>query len=337
MKKTILTFIIMAALVLSLAGCGSLPPAENKAPVDETQAAPEAQSPAAEDTQIVVEESPEIPAEPGREDGERFETTIMMEGMEEPVSYEHLKNTALGFEMDYDYENFVRRSEADRELFISDWDDPENPENYLEVRSDADDYSLVADAVSAALSEEYDPLWFTRELDHGGSAIRIEGSVIKGTNRMADHLQAVYIIPAGSGCIVATAHYAIEGAEGFGRRFSCMVKTLEALNGKENVSLSEEQALTAIQNYCYGGNPDLKDIVNAGEYEVYWDIASSDEQQIVVLFRSYTGAQNRYYIDRVTGETFVTEFVPGITTEEQRTEESFNAWEYVGCGILNIG
>ena len=152
MKKTILSFIIMAALVLSLAGCGSVPPAENKAPADETQAAPEAQSPAAEDAQIVVEESSDIPAEPGREDGERFESTIMMEGMEEPVSYEHLKNTALGFQMDYDYENFVRRSEADRELFISDWDDPESPENYLEVRSDAGNYSLVADAVSAALT-----------------------------------------------------------------------------------------------------------------------------------------------------------------------------------------
>lgn len=94
--------------------------------------------------------------------------------------------------------------------------------------------------------------------------------------------------------------------------------------------LSDEQALAAIRNYCYSHNPDLEGIVNAGEYPVYWDISSSDEREIVVLFRSYTGAQSRYYIDRLSGETYVTEFVPGITSEEQRTDESFNIREYFG-------
>ena len=93
--------------------------------------------------------------------------------------------------------------------------------------------------------------------------------------------------------------------------------------------LSDEQALTAIIRYCCVNNPSLEDIVNAGEYPTYWEIASSGEQEIVVLFRSYTGAQVRYYIDRVTGDTCVTEYVPGITPEEQRTEESFNARDYL--------
>lgn len=92
--------------------------------------------------------------------------------------------------------------------------------------------------------------------------------------------------------------------------------------------LSDEQVLSAIRNYCYISNPDLENIVNAGKYPVYWEISSGDEQEIVVLFRSYTGAQNRYYIDRTTGDTYVTEFVPGITTEEQQTEESFNVRDY---------
>ena len=92
--------------------------------------------------------------------------------------------------------------------------------------------------------------------------------------------------------------------------------------------LSDEQALAAIRNYCYSRNPDLEEIVKAGEYPVYWEVSSSDEKEIVVLFRSYTGAQNRYYIDRLSGQTYVTEFVPGITDEEQRTDESFTIRDY---------
>lgn len=92
--------------------------------------------------------------------------------------------------------------------------------------------------------------------------------------------------------------------------------------------LSNEQLLSAIKNYCYTLNPNLEGIVNAEEYPVYWDISSTDEHEIVVLFRSYTGAQNRYYIDQTTGDTYVTEYVPGITPEEQRTDESFNVRDY---------
>lgn len=102
--------------------------------------------------------------------------------------------------------------------------------------------------------------------------------------------------------------------------------------GKKNdkaEKLTDEQALTAIRNYCYAVNPGLEEIVNAGQYPVYWDVSSSDEQTIVVLFRSYTGAQVRYYVNRAMGDTYVTEFVPGITPEEQRTEESFNTRDHL--------
>ena len=100
-------------------------------------------------------------------------------------------------------------------------------------------------------------------------------------------------------------------------------------NEPGNKKLSDEQALAAIRQYCFVSNPDLENIVNAGEQQVYWDIQSSTDTEIVVLFRSYTGALIRYYIDPVSGETYVTEFVPGITTEEQRTEESFNARDFL--------
>lgn len=61
---------------------------------------------------------------------------------------------------------------------------------------------------------------------------------------------------------------------------------------------------------------------------MYWDV-SGEENEVVVLLRSYTGAQVRYYISRNSGDTYVTEFVPGVTSEEERTEESFNVYDYM--------
>ena len=93
--------------------------------------------------------------------------------------------------------------------------------------------------------------------------------------------------------------------------------------------LDNDTAVAAIKNYCHETNPDLQNIEDAGEYPVYWEVESADEKQIVVLFRSYTGAQVRYYIDLASGDTYVTEFVPGITDAEEKTDESFNARDYL--------
>ena len=268
--------------------------------------------------------------EPGRQDGERFEEVIILEGMEETVRYEHIRNNAIGFEMDYDYELFERRSEADRECFVSCWDDPENPENYLEVRYNPNDADTVAAFVSQVLSNDYD---INRDdsfmLERAGKCIRIDASADIGGLTMPDLLQMVYIIPASDGCRVATAHYSIESAEGFGRRFHYFMDTFSAIDSPGEKRISEEQALAAIKKYCHTCNPDLESIADAGEYPVYWDISSVTDSEIVVLFRSYTGAQIRYYIDSVSGETYITEFVPGITSEEERTGESINAWDYI--------
>ena len=327
MKKAILSLLLAAAMMLSLAACGSVPATQNETPAAET----ESQTTASDDGQIIVEETPETPTQDERQDGERFEAVIMMEGMEETVRYEHIRREDLGFAMDYDYENFVRQSEGDRERFVSNWDDPADPQNYLEVSYDTGNANLVADAISAGLSDVYDLLQDERELDNSVKCLRIEASVIKGTNQMADRIQEIYIIPAGSGSIVARAYYAIEGAEGFGRRFAYMVRTLNTLERDvEGTPVEDELALSIIQNYCLTQNPDLQGIVDAGEYPVSWEIESSDGQQVVILFRSYTGALVRYYIDRATGDTYVTEFVPGITAQEQRTGESFKLWDQVG-------
>ncbi len=327
MKRNIFVWIILAAMTLSLAACGAAPAAGNTAPAAETQD----QTPAADDGQIIVEETPETEteAELERLDGERFEAVIILEGMEETVQYEHIRREDLGFRMNYDYENFLRQREADRERFVSDWDDPEKPENYLEVTCDPGDPEQVADAVSASLSQEYDLLWEERKLDSGLSCTYIEASVIKGTNQMADQIDVRYIVPAADGCRIVKAHYWTADSEGYARRIAYLIFTLSAFDRSGGEGLTDDQAIAAIAKYCAALNPDLEEIVNAGEYPAYWEIESSDAQQVVVLFRSYTGALVRYYIDRTTGDTRVTEFVPGITPEEMPSDESLNAWDYV--------
>ena len=164
-----------------------------------------------------------------RQDGERFETVIYLEGMEETVQYEHIRNEALGFEMDYDYESFERYSDPEQESFLSVWDGPGNPENFLELRHSAEDAETAAAAVREELSGEYELTESTRVLERAGECLYIEASVLKGSNTMADQLQAVYIIPAPEGCYVARAHFAAEAAEGFGRRFAYLLNTFSVI------------------------------------------------------------------------------------------------------------
>ena len=330
MKRRILASILSAALLLLLAGCGVAPAATGNTPTPQTQVTPETPNPTPDEST----DEPSVTTAPvidtGRQDGERFESVINMEGMEETVRYEHVVNRTAGFEMDYDYESFLRQSEGDRERFLSIWDDPENPENYLEVKYDTGNAELVAEVISSALSDEYDVFSEYRELDFAGRCIYLEASALKGTNQMAEQLQSIYVIPASDGCRVATAHYSIESAEGFGRRFANMVNTLSVLDRDGDGLLTDEQALTAVRQYGVLGSPELERFAESGEYQVSWEVVDSNEEQIVVLLRSYTGAEVRYYIDRASGEAYVTEFVPGITPEEQRTEESLNVRDYLG-------
>ncbi|MCR4720753.1 MAG: hypothetical protein K5655_03415 [Lachnospiraceae bacterium] len=92
--------------------------------------------------------------------------------------------------------------------------------------------------------------------------------------------------------------------------------------------ITPEQARDAIRNYCHSQNPDLEDLEKSGEYPIYWGVVSSNENEIVILYRSYTGALSHYYINPHTGDTFVTDFVPGITNVEEPTDEFFNVKDY---------
>ncbi|MBQ9809219.1 MAG: hypothetical protein IJM55_10220 [Ruminococcus sp.] len=102
-----------------------------------------------------------------------------------------------------------------------------------------------------------------------------------------------------------------------------------ALSENKAETLSENQALDAIKNYCFIKNPELENMEDSDEYSIYWDVTTNDANEIVVLYRAYTGAQIRYYIDPVSGEAYVTELVPGIIDDEQRTEETLNVRDYL--------
>ena len=313
MKRRNLIAVLSAALALVLmltliSGCGK-----------KVDAAKPAASSEPTGTETAIE----------RQDGERFEDTIVIEGMEETVQYEHIRKEAAGFEMDYDYEQFKRQSGADFERFVSVYDDLYTAENYLEVRYNPQDAEAVAEAIDAALSNAYTTSRDDSfELERAGKCIRIDASETRSGGEMPDQLEMVYIIPADDGCRVATAHYAIEGADGFGRRFAHMMHTLAVLPVQGEGRISDETALAAVKRYGFASNPDLAEITNAGQYPVYWEVVSGDDTESVVQFRSYTGAKTNYHIDPVSGETYVTEFVPGVTAEEQRTDESFNVWNY---------
>ena len=224
--KKALMFVFVLMLML-LIGCGK----RNTAPVP---AEPAVNNESAGLTEPV--ESSEADIIIGRQNGERFEDVIILEGMEETVRYEHVRNDTIGFEMDYDYESFVRRSDTNRDCFISIYDNSYKPENYLEVTTYTENADAVAASFTDALSQTYELLKGTRTLDRAGDCIWIEASELKGSNRMADQLQVVYIIPASDGCRVAVEHFSVESAEGFGRRFNYMLNTLAVVDRTGNLT-----------------------------------------------------------------------------------------------------
>ena len=224
MKGTKLNRIMItaaAALVLlltALSGCGKT----------ETAAVPTepalSNAPAAHDEPAELSETE---AAAGRIDGERFDETIVIEGMEEIVGYEHVRNEEAGYEMDFEYDALDRVSGTYGDRFISHYEDPDDPWNYLEVTYRAVDINTVISETNASLLELYDnvvPGSYT--LVHAGSCTQLSASSAREGNRVSGSLQTAYIIPAGKGCIVAVAHCTMESAGGFGVRFSNMLNTL---------------------------------------------------------------------------------------------------------------
>lgn len=217
MNKKICTAISVALLLVllpmaMLSGCGRTDTA-SATPAPTEQAAPS--------------EVPQAAATPGRQDGERFETTVIVEGMEETVSYEHIRNEALGFEMDYDYEILERRKDTDREVFLALGEDPEDPWNCFEIRRTAGDADSVTAGLKTNFSDSYDTVSaapFT--FDGAGACTCIDISGAKDGKAPAGSLLTVYVIPANDSCLVALVRCTYESAGGFGVRANAMLNTL---------------------------------------------------------------------------------------------------------------
>ena len=217
-KRYLALLLGLVMLLAALTACGrknddAQPPEESTPPVETAEAAEET-------------------AAPERENGERFEDVITIEGMEETIQLEHVINETAGFAMDYDYEGFVRRSEADRERFIWSYDDPEKPENFVEVSYSAENAQTVADTIEKELSESYEVYRDTTVLSSGCECIRMDASAVAGGANTADVIQAVYVIPAADGCRVARIQYIPEGSDGFGIRLAYLVNTITVMDAR---------------------------------------------------------------------------------------------------------
>lgn len=217
-KRYLALLLGLVMLLAALTACGrknddAQPPEESTPPVETAEDAEET-------------------AAPERENGERFEDVITIEGMEETIQLEHVINETAGFAMDYDYEGFVRRSEADRERFIWSYDDPEKPENFVEVSYSAENAQTVADTIEKELSESYEVYRDTTVLSSGCECIRMDASAVAGGANTADVIQAVYVIPAADGCRVARIQYIPEGSDGFGIRLAYLVNTITVMDAR---------------------------------------------------------------------------------------------------------
>ena len=93
--------------------------------------------------------------------------------------------------------------------------------------------------------------------------------------------------------------------------------------------ITEDQALAAIKKYWFEKEPELEDMLDSDEYTVYFEVTTNDDGEIVVLYRSYTAAETRYYIDPETGNANITELVPGIFDEETASNEKLNIRDYM--------
>lgn len=93
--------------------------------------------------------------------------------------------------------------------------------------------------------------------------------------------------------------------------------------------LTDEQARDAVWKYiCTEENTSLEEY--DGEAPVYCCVSSEEgADEIRIDFRSYTGSHEYFYIDRSTGDTHSTQYVPGIIDEEEDTGLSINMWDYV--------
>ena len=96
-------------------------------------------------------------------------------------------------------------------------------------------------------------------------------------------------------------------------------------NASQN-NITEEMAYDGVYNYCRSAydwsiaedNPDI----------MYLKMGEETESEYQVIFRSYTGAFVYFYVDKLSGVTRLTEYVPVLEIEEEAG--TIDIYDYLG-------
>ena len=156
--------------------------------------------------------------------------------------------------------------------------------------------------------------------------------VVVYNSNTGDHYR--YIIERVSGETYSTVYVSSTGVdektgEVFNARDYLDSSPSETTKTSDLKPLTDDQARTAITNYLYENYQEIRN-KSYGEVPCYWDIdkTQSNNSTAVVYWRSYTAAFVYFYIERVSGETYVMASDPG-KEELKRTGETFNARDYL--------
>lgn len=92
--------------------------------------------------------------------------------------------------------------------------------------------------------------------------------------------------------------------------------------------ITEEMAYAGVNNYCHitydwSIAEEIPDIM----YVVNWD---ETETEYVVMFRSYTGAHELFYVDKASGVTRIVFYEP--VQQKETDEGTINIWDYLETG-----
>lgn len=121
----------------------------------------------------------------------------------------------------------------------------------------------------------------------------------------------------------------------------CVQKVIDSIENSDSATPSEttltpltkEQIDKAFSNYININHPEQIDYINkGGEAPVGWWISDIENNKTVVTMRFYTGSYAHYYVDVLSGETYVTETLPNEPNDEEHehlTDEKFNIRDYL--------
>ena len=92
--------------------------------------------------------------------------------------------------------------------------------------------------------------------------------------------------------------------------------------------ITQEMAYAGVNNYCHitydwSIAEEIPDIM----YVVNWD---ETETEYVVMFRSYTGAHELFYVDKASGVTRIVFYEP--VQQKETDEGTINIWDYLETG-----